>query len=152
MRMPFIVARKLLLTATFTSVCFSATKLAFSEQNEEEVKKPSLDISLIESDDDPEHWQKKADGCSFCRDFLASPCPKPFKQWSKCVDQAKSLDLVFTEVCREYTNKLFSCMNENREYFENLKRQNEAERHDDDDDDDDVDENENSDEEGEKSE
>jgi hypothetical protein len=103
-----------------------------------EVKINTVDRDLIDSEvDNEEYWLKKATECSFCRQFLASPCKAPFKHWSKCVDLAKERGLEFTEVCKDYSAALFSCMEEEREYFELIRAKEREERGDDEDDEED---------------
>lgn len=85
------------------------------------------DTEKIEQVGEDEYWAKKARDCSFCKQFLESPCRQPFQHWSRCVDLAKSRDLKFEDACREYTSALFACVGDKQEYFEKLKREREVE-------------------------
>jgi len=69
-------------------------------------------------DDDDEAWEAEKQNCSFCRQFLQSPCKLPFKNWSKCVDKAKVDNTDFVTVCSQYTSSLMQCTSENAQYFE----------------------------------
>ena len=93
-------------------------------------------------DDDDETWEKRKKQCSFCRQFLDSPCKFQFRQWSRCVDKAKEENREFVEACMLYTRALLNCTTDNAEYFEKLKHAEEeaagSSGSDDDDDDDDI--------------
>ena len=60
---------------------------------------------------------ERKEKCSFCKQFLQSPCKIPFRKWSKCVDKAKEENLEFIGACFQYTGALIECTNENHDYF-----------------------------------
>lgn len=94
-------------------------------------EKIEVDRNLIDTEvNNDDHWHKKATECSFCRQFLLSPCKYPFKRWSKCVDLAKEQELDFTMACQDYSAALFTCMEEEREYFELTRAKEQEERND----------------------
>ena len=81
---------------------------------------------VIEDDDAKDaEWDVEKEKCSFCRQFLQSPCKAPFRRWSKCVDLAKEKDLDFVKACKDYTNALMDCTSENSSYFEELNKSDE---------------------------
>jgi len=103
------------------------------------------DSDELESEEERQHWQERKAVCGFCAFFLDSPCARTFKPWSRCVDNAKKGDNVtthsfitisrlnhteqylieekdFIEVCSAYTDALFKCQSDNKEYFEAFQR------------------------------
>lgn len=74
---------------------------------------------VIDDDDDEDdaEWMAEKEKCSFCKQFLQSPCKIPFRKWSKCVDKAKEENLEFIGACFQYTGALIECTNENHDYF-----------------------------------
>lgn len=96
-------------------------------------------------DDDDSAWEAEKQSCSFCRQFLQSPCKLPFKNWSKCVDKAKVDNTDFVTECSQYTSALMTCTSDNAEYFNAIfSQQNNDEDEDDDTDGDDSSQNDNS--------
>jgi GCK domain len=101
---------------------------------EEEYAAPQHKQSPIEiedngEDEDDAEWMVEKEKCSFCKQFLDSPCKIPFRRWSKCVDKAKEDNLEFVGACFKYTGALIECTTNNEAYFRRM---------DGDDDDDDV--------------
>jgi GCK domain len=101
---------------------------------EEEYAAPQHKQSPIEiedngEDEDDAEWMIEKEKCSFCKQFLDSPCKIPFRRWSKCVDKAKEDNLEFVGACFKYTGALIECTTNNEAYFRRM---------DGDDDDDDV--------------
>ncbi len=89
-------------------------------------KTPVMSID-DEEDEDDETWEKNKAGCSFCAQFIASPCKVPFRTWSKCVEKAKRHEgegVNFVEYCKAQTKALMECVGENEAYF---KKANEEE-------------------------
>ena len=70
-----------------------------------------------EDDEDDAEWMAEKEKCSFCKQFLQSPCKIPFRKWSKCVDKAKEENLEFVAACFQYTGALIECTNDNQDYF-----------------------------------
>jgi hypothetical protein len=144
-------------TVSVISICSltaSANKFALCDENkseeagtvEDESESSNLPpIVIPEFDDSDAAWEEDKLKCSFCRQFIVSPCKQPFKLWSKCVDIAKEQNRDFIDACKEYTRGLMDCTQENSEFFAAYKEKVERERAeagevDDDDDDDDDDE------------
>jgi hypothetical protein len=73
---------------------------------------------------DEEYLQNKANGCSFCKQFIYSPCKIPFINWLHCIDKAKAEDRDYVESCKNVTRSLHSCVFENQEFFENEIKKN----------------------------
>jgi hypothetical protein len=107
------------------SLTFSATNgNKFLSRCDSAQKKPDVDISAfkIELDDNAEEdakWEEDKKHCSFCMHFIESPCKREFRNWSRCVDKAKSLgpEINFVEGCKEYTLALMSCTEKHPDYF-----------------------------------
>lgn len=113
-------------------------KIDYRSFSEEEHAAPQHKQNPIEiedngEDEDDAEWMLEKQKCSFCKQFLESPCKIPFRRWSKCVDKAKEDNLEFVGACFKYTGALIECTTNNEAYFRRM---------DDDDDDDVVDENE----------
>jgi hypothetical protein len=72
---------------------------------------------IIEDTGDDEAWEAEKQKCSFCKQFLDSPCKVQFKGWSKCVDKAKELNIDFVAACTDYTDKLLDCTSANNSFF-----------------------------------
>lgn len=125
-----------------TPVLFAEASEAASAAAAEHTKPvvASLDQQPPEIDDDDDAtWEERKQKCSFCRQFLESPCKFQFRQWSRCVDKAKAEEKEFIEACQLYTRALLNCTTDNAEYFEALSHSSESAGDDDDDDDDDDD-------------
>ena len=83
-----------------------------------DVKPKQGAIEIVDDDDeDDAEWMAEKEKCSFCKQFLQSPCKIPFRKWSKCVDKAKEEDLEFVAACFQYTGALIECTTDNQEYF-----------------------------------
>ena len=65
-------------------------------------------LTIVVNDDDTKdaEWEIEKEKCSFCKQFLQSPCKHEFRRWSKCVDMAKEKDIDFVKACSVYTNAL----------------------------------------------
>ena len=90
-----------------------------------EVKQQEIPRQLpleIEDKDDEDHseWMAEKEKCSFCEQFLLSPCKVPFRKWSKCVDKAKEENLDFVASCFKYTGALIECTTNNEDYFTSM--------------------------------
>lgn len=85
-------------------------------------------IVIPEYDESDAAWEEDKLKCSFCRQFIESPCKQPFKLWSKCVDIAKEQNRDFIDVCKDYTRALMDCTQENSEFFASYKEKVERER------------------------
>lgn len=85
------------------------------------------DIAVVPDDEEDAAWIAEKEKCSFCRMFIHSPCKRPFKAWSTCVDKAKEKDEDFAQVCSDYTKALMECTSENTEYFQALEQRSEEE-------------------------
>jgi transcription elongation factor Elf1 len=82
------------------------------------------EVAEIVINDDAEAdkaWESEKESCSFCNQFLQSPCKNEFRRWSKCVDKAKDMDVDFVKACTRYTNFLMDCTSENVDFFEKWK-------------------------------
>jgi len=101
---------------------------AAKELTEETIKHSESHLVIPEYDESDTAWEKEKMGCSFCKQFIVSPCKQQFKLWSKCVDLAKEKDLKFTEVCNSYTRALMDCVEQNSEFFSAYKDKMENER------------------------
>ena len=88
------------------------------EQQTKSTSNKTIDKKLVEKIDNELYWKDKANNCSFCRQFLESPCNIQFRKWSNCVDQAKSLDIDYISSCKDYTTSLFECGNDYKDWFE----------------------------------
>ena len=97
-----------------------------------------FDLDEIPYEDDPT-WDVEKEKCSFCKQFLASPCKKQFKLWSICVDKAKESNMDYISACTLFTGQLLDCTSENSDYFAPLAQPDEKSGEDDGDDDDDSD-------------
>lgn len=64
-----------------------------------------------------EEWEIEKSKCSFCRQFIESPCKEVFKKWSKCVDRCKEEENDFVAICSEQTKGLMQCVEVNSEFF-----------------------------------
>lgn len=84
-------------------------------------------ITIDDDDKEDEAWELEKESCSFCRQFLKSPCKLQFRRWSKCVDKAKELDVEFVKACAMYTEGLLQCTSDNEAYFIKLQEQNQQE-------------------------
>lgn len=96
--------------------------------------KSSVEVNEITIVDDIEidkAWESEKESCSFCNQFLRSPCKNDFRRWSQCVDKAKELDVDFIKACMKYTNLLMECTSENVEFFEKWKTEHEKDYDDD---------------------
>ena len=80
----------------------------------------TTDNNNNDDSDDDSAWEAEKQSCSFCRQFLQSPCKFPFKNWSKCVDKAKVDNTDFVTECSQYTSALMTCTSDNAEYFNAL--------------------------------
>lgn len=90
------------------------------ELAKEQMRLPIIDIPLSDVESGPEEdakWVAKEAECSFCRQFLNSPCKEEFKRWSKCVDLAKQRQGDYVGSCVAYTRALMGCTSENSEHF-----------------------------------
>ena len=90
------------------------------------VRRSFADSEAIPSSIDQEEkdeWEIEKEKCSFCRQFLQSPCRNQFKLWSKCVDASKENGSDFVEVCESFTNELLNCTAENPDFFASLRGQ-----------------------------
>jgi len=84
---------------------------------------PPVPQLVIEDDEAKDaEWDVEKEKCSFCRQFLQSPCKAQFRRWSKCVDLAKEKDMDFVKSCKDYTNALMDCTSDNSSYFEELNK------------------------------
>jgi GCK domain len=139
--MKSVIWRKVISTACVSSITsfYFAPKVHYPSLAEEEYAVPQHKQSPIEiedngEDEDDAEWMVEKEKCSFCKQFLESPCKIPFRRWSKCVDKAKENNLEFVGACFKYTGALIECTTNNEAYFRRMDG--------DDDDDDVVDENE----------
>ena len=84
-----------------SSVAAVGAAAAAAEEEEES-------ITIVVNDDDIKdaEWEIEKEKCSFCKQFLQSPCKHEFRRWSKCVDMAKEKDIDFVKACSIYTNAL----------------------------------------------
>jgi hypothetical protein len=81
-------------------------------------------LIIDDTEGDHEAWNIEKEKCSFCKQFLLSPCKLQFTRWSKCVDKAKETELNYVKVCSQYTEALMGCTSENQEYFMKLRDEN----------------------------
>jgi hypothetical protein len=79
-------------------------------------------IIIVDNDEEDVEWNVEKEKCSFCRQFLQSPCKNQFRRWSKCVDLAKEKDVDFVKACSGYTNDLMDCTSLNTDYFAELNK------------------------------
>jgi hypothetical protein len=99
----------------------SADEETKEEDDDEGNKEEPILISLEEVMSTPEedaHWEAEKLNCSFCKQFLLSPCKEEFKLWSKCVDKAKSRELDYISACSPFTRALMRCTSDNADYFQ----------------------------------
>ena len=104
---------------------FCPPKFRYSTYSEEEHTAPQHKQSPIEiedkgEDEDDAEWMVEKEKCSFCKQFLDSPCKIPFRMWSKCVDKAKEENLEFVGACFKYTGALIECTTNNEAYFRRM--------------------------------
>lgn len=132
----FVIASIVSVISVYT-LTSSSNKFALCDENksekvraaEDELKTSNLPpIVIPEFDDSDVAWEEDKLKCSFCRQFIVSPCKQPFKLWSKCVDIAKEQDRDFIDACKEYTRGLMDCTQENSEFFAAYKEKVERER------------------------
>jgi hypothetical protein len=97
----------------------NANDIANNTKNTTTATKTTTTTTTTNEDDDAA-WEAEKQSCSFCRQFLQSPCKDPFKKWSKCVDKAKVDNTDFVTECSQYTSALMTCTSDNAEYFNML--------------------------------
>jgi len=110
----------------YRSKCDEIVKEALNSSKANENAQTTINVTTTDNnnvddnDDDDSAWEAEKQSCSFCRQFLQSPCKLPFKNWSKCVDKAKVDNTDFVTECSQYTSALMTCTSDNAEYFNAL--------------------------------
>ena len=96
--------------------------------NKQEIIPRQLPLEIDDNDDeDDSEWMAEKEKCSFCKQFILSPCKVPFRKWSKCVDKAKEENLDFVAACFKYTGALIECTTNNEDYFTSMSDDDEEE-------------------------
>lgn len=98
-------------------------RVAFADTETPNLPKASTAKIVIEDDNEAEddaEWMAEKEKCSFCKSFLHSPCKIQFRQWMKCIDKSKELEVDMVAACADYSTLLFACTADNQEYFESL--------------------------------
>lgn len=117
--------RKLLVAASTSAPIYLFNSSNFRTYLEEEIATRQFHQTPIEiedngEDEDDTEWMVEKEKCSFCKQFLQSPCKIPFRRWSKCVDKAKEENLEFVGACFKYTGALIDCTTNNEAYFKRM--------------------------------
>ena len=101
----------------------SPFRVAFADTETLVLPKANTSKIVIEDDNEAEddaEWMAEKEKCSFCKSFLHSPCKIQFRQWMKCIDKSKELEVDMVAACADYSTLLFACTADNQEYFESL--------------------------------
>ena len=101
--------------------------LCDSDVNSDDGAKKVPEIIIVDDLELDKAWEIEKENCSFCYQFLRSPCKDSFRRWSKCVDKAKELDTDFIQACTIYTKLLMDCTSDNSAFFEKWKEEHEKE-------------------------
>ena len=117
-RFAFSAAAVIATAASIPDVSWKSRCAAASASSESTIAAEEVLPIVVDDDDSKDaEWEIEKEKCSFCKQFLQSPCKHEFRRWSKCVDLAKEKDIDFVKACSVYTNALMVSHPTNRLTF-----------------------------------